>query len=178
MSQLFEMCQAIMNFPKNEMTVDDVVEAMNGSGINQHSIRCALSKIASKSVLVEPTHKHRGRVKIYKKRADIEDQWAWMMAHKSPSDRLVLPDTATVVKSRQQETWESAGERETLQTAAGMQAEPAATGRILKELAKIGKVLGSIEDAIRENTEALRALEKGKPTVVVRREKDWKQTGS
>lgn len=178
MSQLFEMCQAIMNYPKNEMTVDDVVEAMNGSGINQHSIRCALSKIASKSVLVEPTQRHRGRVKIYKKRADIEDQWEWMMAHKSPSDRLVLPDTATVVKSRQQTIPESAGERKSRQTAADRQAESAATDRILKELAKIGKILGSIEDAVRENTEALRALEMGRPKVVVRREKDWKPTGS
>ena len=76
MSQLFEMCQAIVNYPKNEMTLDNVLESMNGSGINPHSIRCALSKIASKRVLVEPTSKHRGRAKVYKKRKDIVI-WNW-----------------------------------------------------------------------------------------------------
>lgn len=41
----------------------------------------------------------------------------------------------------------------------------------VKELSKIGKSLGSIENAIRENREVLRAIDIEKATVVVRKVK-------
>lgn len=50
MSQLFQMCMAIVNYPKNEMNVDEVIESMNGSAFNPHRIRCALSKIAHSAI--------------------------------------------------------------------------------------------------------------------------------
>ena len=168
MSQLYEMCQAIVNHPENELTVEDVIETMNGSGVNSHSIRCALSKIAARSVLVEPTKKHRGRVKIYKKRNDIDEQWSWMMSHKSSSDRLVMPDSATVVKSRNPATAGTVGAREhdpVPQQAVGYEK------MLIKELANIRKALDAINHAIRENTKVLQTLEIGRPTVVVRKEK-------
>ncbi len=171
MSQLFEMCQAIVNYPKNEMTVDNVIDAMNGTGINPHSIRCALSKIASKSVLVEPTAKHRGRAKIYKKRKDIDDQWDWMMAHKGPTDRLVLPHPATVAKLRAPTSQKTNAKKKFQNSDKNRQAEAYAVEGLIKELGKISKALGAIENAIRANTQALKALEIGKPTVVVRKEK-------
>lgn len=171
MSQLFEMCQTIVNYPKNEMTVDDVIDSMNGTAINPHSIRCALSKIASKSVLVEPTSRHRGRLKIYKKRDDIGVQWDWMMAHKSHTDRLIMPKTATVVKSRKQTAQKSIKKKDAPKLSGNRQSEIAVAELIIKELSKICKSLGSIENAIRENTEALRAIDIEKATVVVRKAK-------
>jgi hypothetical protein len=171
MSQLFDMCQAIVNYPKNEMTVDDVIESMNGAAINPHSIRCALSKIASQSILVEPISKHRGRARVYKKRKDIDNQWDWMMAHKSPTDRLVLPYLGAQVPSRKQTVREAAEKKNPNKPAGSRQTEMVAAERIFKELAKIGKALGAIENAIRENTQALQAMEFGKPTVVIRKER-------
>ncbi len=172
MSQLFEMCQAIVNYPENEMTVDNVIEFMNGSINNPHSIRCALSKIASKSVLLEPTSKHRGRVKVYKKRKDIDDQWDWMMAHKSRNDRLVLPDPGALAQSRIKTARKSIDDQSVRKpVCVGQVAGGAVERRIFKELAKIGKALGAIENAILDNTKALKALELGRPTVVVRKEK-------
>ena len=171
MSQLFEMCQAIVNYPKNEMTVDNVIESMNGAAVNPHSIRCALSKIASQSVLVEPTTKHIGRVKVYKKREDIDDQWRWMMAHKSPTDRLVLPYPGAVTESRKQTPKETLKKKNPEKSGGRPQAEVAATGRIFNELAKIASGLKAIETAIRENTRALQDMEMSKPMVVVRKQK-------
>ena len=168
MSQLFEMCQAIVNFPKSEMTLDNILESMNGKAINPHSIRCALSKIASNGVLVEPTRRYRGRAKIYKKRKDIGDQWDWMMAHKSPADRLILPETAKVVRSRKPSLKGLVGPEKLHRSG---KAESFALGRLTKELARIGEALESIESAIRENTEALQEMALGKPTVVIRKER-------
>jgi len=168
MSQLFEMCQAIVNFPKSEMTLDNILESMNGKAVNPHSIRCALSKIASNRVLVEPTRRYRGRAKIYKKRKDIGDQWDWMMAHKSPADRLILPDTATVVRSRKSSAKEPAGPGK---LHGNSKAESIAIGRLAKELSRIGEALEAIESAIHDNTEALQAMAMGKPTVVIRKER-------
>jgi len=171
MSQLFEMCKAIVNFPKNEMTLEDVLESMNGVALNPHSIRCALSKIASKSVLIEPTRKHIGRVKIYKKREDIDDQWDWMMDHKSPTNRLVLPNTATVVKSRKQTDRKSIKKKDALQQSGNLKPDAATTALVVKELSRIAKSLESIENAIRKNTETLQAIDIEKATVVVRKQK-------
>lgn len=172
MSQLFQMCKAIVNYPKSEMTVDDVIESMNGTGLNPHSIRCALSKIASNGVLVESTSKHRGRVKVYRKRNDINAQWDWMMAHKSRNDRLVLPDPGALAQSRIKTARKSIDDQSVRKPACvGQVAGGAVERRIFKELAKIGKALGAIENAILDNTKALKALELGRPTVVVRKEK-------
>lgn len=171
MSQLFEMCQAIVNCPKNEMTVDDVIESMNSTAINAHSIRSALSKIASKSVLIEPTSRHRGRLKIYKKRDDIGVQWDWLMAHKSPANRLVLPDTATVDGSAKLTPRKPIRKKVALKKTGSPNQDASMAELIVKELSKISKSLGSIENAIRDNTETLRAIDIEKATVIVRKEK-------
>ena len=106
--------------------------------------------------------------KIYKKRKDIDDQWGWMMAHKSPADRLILPDTATAVRSRKPSVKEPAGPEK---LHGNSKAESLTLGRLTKELARIGKALEAIESAIRENTEALQEMAMGKPTVVIRKER-------
>ena len=172
MSQLFEMCQTIVNFPKSEMTIEEIIESMDIKGANPHSIRCAMSKMASQNVLVEPTKKHRGRVKIYKKRKDIDDQWDWMMAHKGRSGRLVMPNSVTVVKSRSNSSERKSLSRKREQSIPVSTRElRSSNDRILRAIAEIGKTLKSIEIAIRENTKAVQSLEMVRPTVIVRKQK-------
>jgi len=172
MSQLFEMCQAIVNYPEEEMTIEEIIDFMDIKGANPHSIRCAMSKIASQSVLVEPTKKHRGRVKIYKKRSDIDDQWDWMMAHKGQSGRLVMPHTVPAAKSRRKGTGKSSTNmKDEQKVSATGQPLKVSDDRILRAISEISKVLKSIEGAIRENTKALQSLEMVKPTVIVRKQK-------
>lgn len=172
MSQLFEMCQTIVNFPENEMTIEEIIDSMDIKGANPHSIRCAMSKIASQSVLVEPTRKHRGRVKIYKKRKDIDDQWDWMLAHKGQSGRLVMPGTAPLKKTRSIQTDKKPINRKgQKQVQTAKRTRRTSDERILKALGEIGKMLKSIERAIEDNTKAVQALEMVRPTVIVRKQK-------
>jgi hypothetical protein len=93
------------------------------------------------------------------------------MAHKSPTDRLVLPYLGAQVPSRKQTVRDADEKKNPNKPGGSRQTEMVAAERIFKELAKIGKALGAIENAIRENTQALQAMEFGKPTVVIRKER-------
>jgi DNA-binding transcriptional regulator GbsR (MarR family) len=159
MSQLFQMCKAIIDYPQKEMTIDEIIEIL-GNGFNPHSIKCAMSKIATKNVLVERTDKYMGRAKVYRKRDDIEEQWEWMLSHKGPSGRLILPTMNSLEKKKKHPPQKENNDIPVNDD-----------GQMMKMLSRIEKRLKAIEKAIEVNSQTLHVLETAKPTVVVRKEK-------
>jgi hypothetical protein len=73
------------------MTIEDIIKSMaekTSTRFNQHTVRVTMSKMAARGFLIKKTGKRIGYSKIYKKRDDIQDQWKWMLEHKSPKGNL------------------------------------------------------------------------------------------
>lgn len=93
------------------------------------------------------------------------------MAHKSTGNRIVLPDMGAMNISRKYRIKEKSPKKNPSKVDRAHSTGAITSDRLFTELEKTGKALKAIEEAIHANTNALRAQEIGRPTVVVRTER-------
>ncbi len=173
------MYQTIVNYPRTEMTIDDIIRSMGkkiSSGFNPHTVRVNMSKMATKGILIEKTGKRKGYAKIYKKREDIQDQWNWMEENKSPKGNLpTRAPVSGVSRGRKIST-----EKYTIvgDIIAQFFQDMERQGISLNKFENLGDQfdaiynrLDHIEQIVMKNRELLEHIKEEKPRVVVRKEK-------
>jgi hypothetical protein len=173
------MYQTIVNFPRTEMTIDDIIRSMGkkiSSGFNPHTVRVNMSKMATKGILIEKTGKRKGYSKIYKKREDIQDQWHWMEENKSPKGNLPTRAPVSGVdrsKKITAEKYNIVGDI-IAQFFQDMERQGISLNKfenIGNQFDTINNRLSNIEQILMKNKELLEHIKEEKPRVVVRKEK-------
>jgi hypothetical protein len=173
------MYQTIVNYPRTEMTIDDIIRSMGkkiSSGFNPHTVRVNMSKMATKGILIEKTGKRKGYSKIYKKREDIQDQWNWMEENKSPKGNLPTRAPVSGVNRGHRITTEKyniVGDI-VAQFFQDMERQGVSLSRFEHlgvQFDSIANRLAHIEQIVLKNTELLEHIKEEKPRIVVRKEK-------